>query len=1074
MRLGAGVHTRKSGKKKKENPVAPSAGIVTYSESIDRPARAKQNREVGSRSRNPNQNPRHWGLHRLAQLAARFPGLVCFRKIHLYGFIAGCLPVLALGEGSAIGPRQFLVQNWTRENGLPGNSVTSVAQTPDGYLWVGTFTGLARFDGVRFIDVNLEEIPGITDEAVTGLQTDRQGNLWIGMLDGHLIRRGANGFESCLLPPSHQTADRYIQRVVEDKAGGYWVLNYEGGISRLMGNQFNQIADSRENSSLISDSDGTVRFSTADKVMVWDGGSLGCEWDETREPGFRPEVLASGRSGGFWVAGNGHVRRFEKGTVLETRATSAAKQTASGLLEDRDGNVWLSRYGSGVMMIPRAGKPSVVSTVEGMPSDFVRCMFEDAEGNIWVGLEGKGLVRIRQAVFESYGRAQGMSDETVLCLCEGDENEIWIGTNGDGIYRIKNGKIRHWGVNEGLENLFVWSLLHDHTGRIWAGTWGGGLFRMEDEQFARVPLGEAGAEVVLALREDRQGRVWLGQRVGERRIDTIEYGRRIAHAVPGKLPRLDIRSINETADGSLWFGTVEEGLLRLKNGVFTRCGEQTRLAGPTISTLHVDDDGKLWAGAAGKGLMLQEGDGLTEVTFARALLDDALNQITDDGRGYLWCGLKSGVVRIKKSELSGLAHGDRVELKWDRFSKADGLPSNEITGPGCRTHDGRIWFGTIAGLAVVDPRRAPIQAPRIPVVIESVFLGGKRALGETPAGETRLLKIPPGSGAVDINYTALSFVAPERVRFSYQLAGLEETAVEAGSARSVRYGYLPPGNYEFHVSARNEGGAWNEAEAQLALVVMPRYWQTLWFRLFAGAGSLAIVVGIARWVVTRRLERRMIALEQAHALEAERSRIARDLHDDLGTSLTEINFLSAMAGNASSSGADVKASLESINEKSVGLVKALDEIVWAVNPENDSLGNLVNYLCLFAQDYLKPAAMQCRLDVPPGLPDFPLDAEQRHTLYLLVKEALANAAKHSGATEVWFRVLLENHRLRLTLEDNGKGFDPGTLKSGRNGLKNIETRMRRLGGTGAVRSGNGQGTRVELELPISNGKYIDE
>jgi len=304
------------------------------------------------------------------------------------------------------------------------------------------------------------------------------------------------------------------------------------------------------------------------------------------------------------------------------------------------------------------------------------------------------------------------------------------------------------------------------------------------------------------------------------------------------------------------------------------------------------------------------------------------------------------------------------------------------------------------------------------------------------------------------------------VQFRYQLVGLDESPVEAGSARVVRYSYLPPGNYEFHVTARNEGGDWHEAGASLAFEALPRYWQTWWFRLAGMGVLLGASAGTARWVITRRLRRRMAALEQQHALESERSRIAQDLHDDLGTSLTEINFLSAMAGSSSSSPNEVKGCLEGINEKSLELVKALDEIVWAVNPKNDSLPNLVNYLCLFAQDYLRPAAIQARLDVPPGLPDLPLNAEQRHTLFLVTKEALANAAKHSAASEVWLRVVLKDALLKLVVEDNGRGFEVGTLPTNRNGLKNIENRMRCLGGCGQVHSAKDGGTRVEMELPL--------
>jgi signal transduction histidine kinase len=312
----------------------------------------------------------------------------------------------------------------------------------------------------------------------------------------------------------------------------------------------------------------------------------------------------------------------------------------------------------------------------------------------------------------------------------------------------------------------------------------------------------------------------------------------------------------------------------------------------------------------------------------------------------------------------------------------------------------------------------------------------------------------------------LSFAAPEQVRFRYHVVGLDEPPVEAVTARTVRFSYLPPGKYEFRVTACIEGGAWNEAGASLAFEVLPRYWQTWWFMLVGICVLLGASAGTARWVITRRLRRRMAVLEQQHALEAERSRIAQDLHDDLGTSLTEINFLSARAASPSSSQMEVKGSLESINDKSLELVKALDEIVWAVNQKHDSLRNLVNYLCLFAQDYLRPASIQCRLDVPPGLPDLPLNAEQRHTLFLVTKEALANAAKHSAGSELRLRVALENSRLSLVIQDNGRGFDEATLKGDRNGLKNIEARMRHLGGRAMVRSVVAQGTRVELELPL--------
>jgi ligand-binding sensor domain-containing protein/signal transduction histidine kinase len=986
----------------------------------------------------------------------------------------------------ADGPREFLIRGWTREDGVPGNTVTAVAQTPDGYLWVGTLNGLARFDGVRFVNVDLQKLAGLSDPAVFFLQTDPAGNLWIGTMDGHLIRY-VRGAITSFVPPSHETAERFIRWIAEDKTRSLWSLNGEGALNRLTGSTFTKEADSADIIALNSDESGKVWVAAGGELLVSDGGHLRRTWDASEEAGFKPECLAPAREGGCWVAGNGSVRRFMDNELRETRPAPQGDPSAfSDLLEDGQGSLWLSRYGGGITVLDKGKAFKRLTREEGLRSSLVRCLFQDREGNIWAGLEGKGLVRIRRAMFASYGRAEGLSDETVLCVCEGDDGEVWIGTNGDGVYRIRKGHVQHYGAREGLSNEFVWALHQDQTGRLWAGTWGGGLFRLEGDRFVDTARELGPKQVVLALHEDSQGRMWLGQRIGpERLIECVEHGRLHSFTVPGSLPRLDVRAIAETKDGSLWFATMEEGLLRWKNNEFTHFGKDQGLPAGPISALDVDDDGNLWAAVTGAGFVMGEGDRFTLLSGTDELVGENLSQITDDGLGYIWLGTRNGVVRVKKAVLHGLARARHLSPPWQRFSNADGLPSNECSGSGCRTRDGHIWFPTLSGVAAVDPRSLRVTPAIMPVLIEDVLVAGKSVAntdGKLPAqsetAQTALavasvtgqsaqpLKIPPGHGPLNIAYTALSFTAPDRVQFRYQLDGLDTAPVDAGSARTVRYSYLPPGKYNFRVTACNEDGVWNEHWASLSFQVLPNFWQTLWFQVTAVAILLATTAAAVRWAIKRRVRHRMEALEREHAVEVERSRIAQDLHDDLGTSLTEISFLCAVAGSPTGSQAEVKGSLESITEKSLELVKALDEIVWAVNPKNDSLRNLVNYVCLFAQDFLRPASIQCRLDVPQGLPDFPVNAEQRHTIFLVTKEALANAAKHSGATEVWLRVRFENPLLTLIVEDNGHGFDPTTLKPGRNGMHNIEARMQHLGGRGVVRSGNAPGTQVEMQLRL--------
>jgi ligand-binding sensor domain-containing protein/signal transduction histidine kinase len=976
--------------------------------------------------------------------------------------------ILTTHPALGVGAREFLIQNWTREDGIPGTTVTAVSQTPDGYLWLGTFGGLARFDGVRFVTLDLRQKAGVPDVSISSLRTDEHGNLWIGTSGGHLVRMSHGEFTT-YLPPSRQTADRYVQRIAEDKSGAIWALNYEGGLSRMTGGSFQEIATQAGILALVADAGGKLWVASRKELLNSENGQLQWVWGASQEPDFQARALAPAREGGCWIVGNGRVRLFKDGRPQEARAALVEKETAVlGFLEDREGSLWLGTYGEGVMVLDPGGGRKRLTREQGLPSNLVRCLFEDREGNVWTGMEGRGLARIRRAMFASYGRTESVSDETVLAACEGNEGDIWIGTNGDGAYRIRPETTHHFGVNEGLANPFVWSLRKDRAGTVWAGTWGGGLFRFEDARF-RDTAGDYGpTPVVLALHEDRQGTLWLGQRTGpDRLIEAIERGKRRTLAVPGELPRLEVRSIEETRDGSLWFGTVEEGLLRLQDGKFRRYTAEDGLPAGGVSTLHVDDEGALWVAVVDVGLVLWEQERFRPVKTAPDLLDRNLNQITDDGLGYLWCGTRRGVVRVKKADLRACARGENPSLEWRRFSKADGLPSNICSGGGFRASDGRLWFLTLTGVAVLNPQHLTPNPPAPPVMIEEAFLSGKRVYDRSDrTGGLAALKIPPGNGPLDVGYTALSFTAPDRVRFRYQLLGLDDTPVDAGGARVARYNHLPPGKYEFRVAASTEGGEWNESSASLLIEMLPHYWETSWFQFLVVAGVLGATAGIARVVILRRVERRLAVLERRHALEAERSRISQDLHDDLGTSLMEIKFLSTVAGSPSSSPAEVKEHLADINNKSLELVKALDEIVWAVNPKNDSLRNLVNYLCLFAQEFLGTASIQCRLDVPPGLPEVPLNAEQRHTLFLVTKEALHNAAKHSGATEVRLRVALDGSQMTLIIADNGRGFDRNDLKPDRNGLKNIEGRMRHLGGRAAIRSVLNRGTRVELTWPL--------
>ena len=429
------------------------------------------------------------------------------------------------------------------------------------------------------------------------------------------------------------------------------------------------------------------------------------------------------------------------------------------------------------------------------------------------------------------------------------------------------------------------------------------------------------------------------------------------------------------------------------------------------------------------------------------------------------------------------------------YGKAEGMESVECTGGFCpaglRTRDGRMWFSTAKGVVIVDPRHIPVNAVAPVVVMDELQVDGNVVAADVnnpvPQSQksvirilepkandkhTAELAIGPGAGRVEFRYSALSFTTPEKVRFRYKLDALDSDWVEAGGRRIAEYPHLPPGRYRFRVTACNEDLVRSDQEAVLVLTCLPSFWQTGWFRLL----SVLLVLGLGGWGVkllaTRRLTRRLAVIQQEHALEQERMRIARDIHDELGTLLTGISLISDRAHAHRDRTEQVGEDLDRISQRARSAVQTVDGIVWAINPQNDTLDNLANYLVQFAEDFFRLTPIRCRLDVPTEVPQISLGTQQRHHILLAVKEACNNVARHSGAGEVWLRLVVSDSEMCVAIEDNGRGFVPGTSVEGSDGLRNIRQRMKEVGGRFELASEPGQGTRVKLFAPLHQDKIL--
>jgi signal transduction histidine kinase len=494
-----------------------------------------------------------------------------------------------------------------------------------------------------------------------------------------------------------------------------------------------------------------------------------------------------------------------------------------------------------------------------------------------------------------------------------------------------------------------------------------------------------------------------------------------------------------------------------------------------ISALYADEAGVLWIGTDGRGLVRFDGDKWINYTVRNGLLGDSVAYLIEDLQGYLWIGSNAGLMRAPKQALNAVAAGVTNFVSCHAYGKRDGLPTSECTAgsqpAACRTADGRLWFPTTKGLASVDPARLSINTNPPPVVIESVLVDGQEL--NTNGLRARLpsaLTILARKEQLEIQYTSLNLAAPERSRFRYRLEGYEKAWVEAGDRRSAPYSKLPPDTYRFHVIACNEDGVWNEQGAFLTVTVLPPFWRKWWFVTSATACLLGMIVGVVHYVSTQRLQRQLEGLRQQQALEKERARIARDIHDQVGASLTQVSILGEMVESDKDSPAEVEAHAKQISQTARETSRALDEIVWTVNPSNDTLDGLINYVCKYAQEYLAVADLRYRLDVPPQLPATPISPEVRHNVFLAAKEAITNIVKHARASSAWLRLRLDSGTFTLEIQDDGRG--PAGLDSqaaqSRNGLRNMRKRMEDIGGTFTVGPAPEHGTLVRLTVPVGH------
>jgi signal transduction histidine kinase/ligand-binding sensor domain-containing protein len=956
---------------------------------------------------------------------------------------------------------------------LPQSTVTAVVQTRDGYLWAATYSGLARFDGVRFTVFDGSNTPEMRSSRVTSLFEADDGTLWIGH-EGGEVTCCRNGRFEAVAVKARWTSTK-ISDIGADAAGDVWLMNEEGLLARLR----DGLVLSPEQGPLARvvgmarSRDGSIWVARDGQVSHLEGERLTVLRFNAQTTNSYVQGIGVSRDGGLWVASDGQLREWKDQRWTQDLGPAPWGVAALlKLLETGKGVLAAATSSSGLYLVAAGQRPLQFSRTNGFVSDWVVSLCEDREGSLWAGTGGGGLVVVRGTAVRTVTPPDRWQGRPVLCVSPGRDGALWIGTEGAGLYHLRDGQWERFGEPAGIQNSYVWSVAESEGG-LWVGTWGGGLFQRQGAGFALAPGLERITSPMPALLCARGGGLWIGSGDGLLRY---QAGKSAWAGTRGASGLRDVRALAEESDGTLWFGMSGLGLGCLKHEELRWFRKADGLASDFVECLHLDRDGGLWIGTFGGGLNRFKQGRFATIGQSQGLPSNVICHIEEDGQGFFWMSSHSGLIRASKAELDSCADGHAQEIHWLTYGLSDGLPTLKCSGglqpAGCRTPDGRLWFPTGKGLVSVDPQNVRTNPWPPPVVIER-FLLDDRVAAEAKDLHSPL-EIPPGRHRLEFQYTGLSFVAPEKVSFKHRLEGLESSWVNAGSRRTAQYNYILPGRYTFHVIACNNDQVWNDEGATLAFTILPYFWQTWWFRGLAGMAVVVAASGLVWFDTRRRMRRKLEALERQRAVEHERARIARDIHDDLGSHLTRITMLSESARGDLDNPAAAGPDIDRIYDTARALTRAMDEIVWAVNPRFDSLESLTNYLEKLAQDFLATAGLRCRLDMPGQFPQWPLTSEVRHNLFLAFKEALNNVVKHAAASEVRISLSVAPAGFELVVADNGRGFDPTSpapvAGSDRfapgNGLENMRRRLAEAGGRCDIRSAAGQGTTIVFTVPV--------
>jgi signal transduction histidine kinase/ligand-binding sensor domain-containing protein len=964
---------------------------------------------------------------------------------------------------------QFRFDSWTTDNGLPQASVNSIVQTRDGFLWLTTYGGLVRYDGLRFQVFNTGNTKGLRTSRFVWALEDNDGSLWI-TTEGQGITRYKDG-RFTTYTTENGLPDNQIQNG-EKRSDGSLVFHVGGKPYRWNGEAFVPLprqADEPDRVFFRTQSGGLWYFNDS-RLRKVENDRLVVDYPFA----FQVKRLFEDSQGRAWIAADSDFLFMLKDGrfTVYTEKEGYVKHRFGLVFEDRQKRVWFGTPDGLVLF--KDNKFTQFTAADGLTRGGVNAMFQDHEGTLWVSTAG-GLNRLTERVINTYSVPEGLAAENVYPIYQDRLGKIWIGS-WRGLTVYADGKFQNVTERYLLADEPISALSEDREGNIWIGTWSGHIARVSNGQaslFTQIPM--LGLRVRV-IHQDRSGSFWLGTGNGLIKAELSHVGGLqpiTRYATENGLSGTEVFAIHEDRSGQLWIGTVA-GLTKYRDGAFQAFTEKDGIDANIVRTIYEDKDGTLWIGMYDSGLYRFKEGRFTHYTTNEGLFDNGVFQILEDDRGNFWISCNLGIYRVKKSELNDLAEGRIQKTTSILYNKHDGMLNSECNGgvqpAGIKASDGKLWFPTQQGVAVINPETVPSNPRPPPVVIESLVVDTVVVEALSP------MKIRPGQVYFEIHYSGLSFINPELVKFKYRLEGLDAEWIDAGTRRTAYYSHLPPGNYRFTVLAANRDAVWNNHGASIEIIVLPPFWRTWWFVTFAflALGGFALAVYRHRVGILKRAHATQEAFSRQliESQEEERRRIAIELHDSLGQSLVLIRNWALLGLKASDEQAPARGNLNEISTTASEAISEVREIAYNLGPyQLDRLG-LSKTIEEMVQKVSNssPVMFNVEIDELDGV--FSRQAEI--SIFRIVQEAINNVVKHSRATEARISVKRDSAYLALTIQDDGRGFPTeeystnGADRRRGLGLMGMFERVRILSGDWAIDSAPGLGTTIRVRIACRN------